>query len=37
MRLIDYMIASLKQVPVMARKKNLRLLKGTEGLASAVG
>src|SRR6201994_3820294 len=37
LRLIDYMIASLKQVPVMARKKNLRLLKGTEGLASAVG
>ena len=37
MRLIDYMIASLKQVPVMARKKNLRMLKGTEGLASAVG
>jgi hypothetical protein len=37
LRLIDYMIASLKQVPVMARKKNFRLLKGTEGLASAVG
>lgn len=37
MRLIHYMIASLKQVPVMARKKNSRLLKGTEGLASAVG
>jgi SapC len=35
LRLIDYMIASLKQVPVMARKKNRRLLKGTEGLASA--
>ena len=37
MRLIHYMIASLKQVPVMARKRNARLLKGTEGLASAVG
>jgi SapC len=37
MRLIHHMIASLKQVPVMARKKNLRLLRGTEGLASAVG
>ena len=37
LRLIDYMIASLKQVPVMARKKNLRLLQGTTALASAVG
>jgi len=37
MRLIHHMIASLKQVPVMARKKNLRLLRGTEGLASAFG
>ena len=37
LRLIHYMIASLKQVPVMARKRNARLLKGTEGLASAVG
>jgi hypothetical protein len=37
MRLIHYMIASLKQVAVMARRKNSRLLKGTEGLASAVG
>jgi hypothetical protein len=37
MRLIHYMIASLKQVQVMARKKNGRLLKGTEGLASALG
>jgi len=37
MRLIHYMIASLKQIQVMARKKNGRLLKGTEGLASALG
>ncbi len=35
MRLIHYMIASLKQFPVLARKKNGRLLKGTEGLAGA--
>ena len=35
LRLIDYMIASLKQVPIMARKKNWRLLKATEGLAGA--
>ena len=35
LRLIDYMIASLKQVPVLARKKNSRLLKATEGLAGA--
>jgi hypothetical protein len=35
MRLIDYMIASLKQVQVMARKRNARLLRGTEGLARA--
>jgi hypothetical protein len=35
LRLIDYMIASLKQVPVMARKKNSRLLNATEGLAGA--
>lgn len=33
MRLIHYMIASLKQFPVLARKKNARLLKGTEALA----
>ncbi|HEX4268473.1 MAG TPA: SapC family protein [Steroidobacteraceae bacterium] len=33
MRLIHYMIGSLKQFPVLARKKNGRLLKGTEGLA----
>jgi hypothetical protein len=35
LRLIDYMIASLKQVPVLARKKNSRLLNATEGLAGA--
>ena len=36
MRLIHYMIASLKQFPVLARKKNGRLLKGAaEGLAGA--
>ena len=33
MRLIHYMIASLKQFPLLARRKNARLLKGTEGLA----
>ena len=33
LRLIHYMIASLKQFPVLARKKNGRILKGTEGLA----
>jgi hypothetical protein len=32
MRLIHLMLASLKQVPVMARKKNAQLLQGTEGL-----
>jgi hypothetical protein len=32
MRLIHYMIASLKQFPVLARKKNTRLLKSTEGM-----
>ena len=32
LRLIDLMIASLKQVPVLARTKNSRLLHGTEGL-----
>ena len=31
--LIHLMIASLKQIPVMARKKNTRLLRATEGLA----
>jgi type IV secretory pathway protease TraF len=35
MRLIHYMIASLKQVPVLAQKKNSRLLKATDGLAGA--
>jgi SapC len=35
MRLIHLMIASLKQIPVLARKKNSRLLQGTEGLAGA--
>ena len=33
MRLIHYMIASLKQFPVLARKKNGRILKATESLA----
>jgi hypothetical protein len=33
LRLIDYMIASLKQVQVLARKKNSRLLGATENLA----
>lgn len=35
MRLIDYMLASLKQVPVLARKKNSRFLRETESLAGA--
>ena len=35
LRLIDYMIASLKQFPVLARKKNNRILQGTESLAAA--
>jgi hypothetical protein len=35
MRLIHYMIASLKQVAVLGRKKNSRFLRGTEGLAGA--
>jgi SapC len=35
MRLIHYMIASLKQVAVLARKKNSQVLKATEGLAGA--
>jgi hypothetical protein len=35
MRLIHYMIASQKQVAVMGRKKNSRILKATEGLAGA--
>jgi hypothetical protein len=33
LRLIHLMIASLKQFPILARKKNGRILKGTEGLA----
>jgi hypothetical protein len=35
MRLIHYMIGSMKQFPVLARKKNARLLQQTEGLAGA--
>jgi hypothetical protein len=35
MRLMHYMIASLKQFPLLARKKNGRLLEGSEGLAGA--
>jgi hypothetical protein len=35
MRLIHYMIASLKQVPVLARKKNSLFLKETGSLAGA--
>lgn len=35
MRLIHLMIASLKQFPVLARKKNGRLLEATRGLAGA--
>lgn len=33
LRLIDFMIASLKQLPVLASRKNARLLRGTEALA----
>ena len=33
LRLIDYMIASLKQFPVLARKKNGRILTSIQGLA----
>jgi hypothetical protein len=33
MRLIHYMIASLKQFAVLARKKNGRMLQTTESLA----
>ncbi len=33
LRLIDFMIASLKQFPILARKKNGRILEATEGLA----
>jgi hypothetical protein len=35
LRLIHYMIASLKHIPLMAQKKNSRLLEATEGLAGA--
>lgn len=37
MQLIYLMIASLKQVPVLANKKNSRLSKGSEALAGAFG
>lgn len=33
LRLIDFMIASLKQLPVLTSRKNERLLRGTETLA----
>lgn len=33
LRLIHYMIASLKHIPLLATRKNSRLLKATEGLA----
>jgi hypothetical protein len=33
LRLIDYMIASLKQFPLLAQKKNGRLLEATRNLA----
>jgi SapC protein len=32
MRLIHYMVASLKHIPLLANKKNARLLEATEGL-----
>jgi hypothetical protein len=35
--LIHHMIASLKQLPLLARKKNGRLLKGTEALGAFAG
>jgi hypothetical protein len=35
LRLIHYMLASLKQVQVLARKRNAKILKATEGLAGA--
>jgi len=35
LRLIHLMIASLKQFPILARKKNGRLLEATRGLAGA--
>jgi SapC len=37
LQLIYLMVASLKQVPVLARKKNDRLLQASEALASRVG
>jgi hypothetical protein len=33
LRLIDFMIASLKQMPVLTARKNARLLRGTENVA----
>jgi hypothetical protein len=33
LRLIDFMIASLKQLPLVTARKNARLLRGTESLA----
>lgn len=33
LRLIDFMIASLRQLPVLTSRKNARLLRGTESLA----
>lgn len=33
LRLIDFMIASLKQLPILTSRKNARLLRGTETLA----
>ena len=37
LQLIYLMVASLKQVPVLARRKNLRLLQGSEALMGALG
>ena len=37
LKLIYLMITSLKQVPVLAKKKNDRFLKGTEGLSARPG
>jgi len=34
LRLIDFMVASLKQLPVLISRKNARLLRGTETLAA---
>ena len=36
LRLIDFMIASLKQLPVLTSRKNARLLRSTETLARMV-